>query len=179
MLKGSNLRTTLSFTYLNWTELRRETGARVRNIEQARWALGDLLAQAFGVLEMTPELEAAFAAEGASWDRLAAAVGTGGGELRRYARVAIAFPRRKRVSGVGWEHHWAVLQALPQASLSLRQKWLREAARYGWSVRQLMLRIRAKEAKKLSPPVKGCRPPLDPFAKSLGRKKTGMRPNGV
>lgn len=142
MFRSSNLRTTLNFTYLNWSELRRETSARARDIEQARWALGDLLAQAFEAFDMTPELEAALAAEGASWECLASSIGTASNDLRRYARVSTAFPRRKRVSGVGWDYHAAVLRLLPQASVSARQKWLREAARHEWSVRQMVARIR-------------------------------------
>ncbi|MEB3284178.1 MAG: hypothetical protein VKN33_02700 [Candidatus Sericytochromatia bacterium] len=135
-------RTALNFTYLNWSELRREVGCRAREIEQARWALGDLLAHTYSDFEKTPQLAAAFDAAGISWRDLSEAIGVPVTDLKRYARVATAFPRRKRVSGVGWEYHSAVLGALPSASLTGRQKWLREAARHNWSIRSLIKRIK-------------------------------------
>ena len=144
----SSARSALNFTYLDWAELNAQAGARLRAIEQARWALGDLLAQALAAVVMSPELEAALAAEGASWRHLAEGLGVSESLLKRYAYVADAFPRRKRVSGVGWDYHEAVLRALPSASLSNRQKWLREAARHNWSVRQLLTRIRRADGRK-------------------------------
>jgi hypothetical protein len=134
----------LSFTYLDWPRLLDHLRERQRALEAARWALGDTLVETQLAMGASPEIEAAFAREGCSWQALAASLGVRTSDLATLREVARSFPPRKRVSGVGWEHHRRVLSALPTASLSLRQRWLREAARRDWSAVTLARCIRAE-----------------------------------
>lgn len=134
----------LSLTYLDWPRLLDHLRERQRALEAARWALGDTLVETQRAIGGSPEIEAAFAREGCSWQALAASLGVRPSELATLREVASCFPPRKRVSGVGWEHHRRVVRALPTATLSLRQRWLREAARRDWSAATLVRRIRAE-----------------------------------
>ncbi|MEB3222084.1 MAG: hypothetical protein VKS61_08415 [Candidatus Sericytochromatia bacterium] len=134
----------LSLSYLDWPRLLDHVRERLRTLEAARWAMGDTLVEVQLAMGASPEIEAAFAREGCSWPALAASLGVRTTELATLREVARSFPPRKRVSGVGWEHHRRVLLTLPTATLSLRQRWLREAARRDWSAATLARRIRAE-----------------------------------
>ncbi|MEB3198740.1 MAG: hypothetical protein VKP62_16205 [Candidatus Sericytochromatia bacterium] len=133
---------TLRFTYLDWPRVLENLRAELHLLDGAKWHLGEMLLSVRQTLAGTPGVAAAFASQGVSWRALGNRLGMRASEVELLSRVSEAFPKGKRVSGVGWEHHRVVLFELPAATLSQRHKWLREAARQEWNPTQLGVQIR-------------------------------------
>lgn len=137
---------TLRVEYLDWQRIEDDLRARMRDLDAARWAMGEILAQVGVALGASKELRRQFQEQGASFEALGTSLGLGKVDLEALRRTAAAFPAGARVSGVGWGHHQAVARILPDASASARKRWLRDAARHGWTAAQLARRLRASEA---------------------------------
>lgn len=139
---GRGARNILRVEYLNWPKVEEDLRARMRELDAARWAMGEVLSHVHGAMAASVELKRQFAAQGASLRGLGASLGLPPAEMEALRLTAATFPTRERVSGVGWEHHRAAAAYLAEVSPSARKKWLRDAARHGWSAAQLARRLR-------------------------------------
>lgn len=139
---GRGSRNVLRVEYLNWPKVEEDLRARMRELDAARWAMGEVLARVHAATSASDELKRQFAAQGASLKALGASVGLRPAEMEALRLTAATFPPRERVSGVGWEHHRAAAVHLAAETPSARKKWLRDAARHGWSALQLARKIR-------------------------------------
>lgn len=142
---GRGARNVLRVEYLNWPKVEEDLRVHMRELDAARWAMGEVLARVQGAVAASEELKRQFAEQGASLKALGDGLGLAPAEMEALRRTAATFPARERVSGVGWEHHRAAAALLPHASPSARKRWLRDAARHGWSAVQLARRLREAE----------------------------------
>jgi hypothetical protein len=143
---GRGAGNTLQVEYLNWPKIEDDLRTRMRELDAARWAMGEVLARVHGAVTASDELKKQFAAQGASLKALGDGLGLAPAEMEALRLTAATFPAGERVSGVGWEHHRAASLLLAGATTSARKRWLRDAARHGWSAIQLARRIRAAGA---------------------------------
>jgi len=160
----------LRVEYLNWARIEEDLRARLRELDAARWAFGEILSRVGTAIDASDELRRQFQAQGASFAVLGAGLGLSRAELETMRQTAATIPVRARVSGVGWTHHQAVARALPQATSRARKRWLLDAARHGWTAAQLARRLRACKA---APPA-GSGVPLT-GQRGEPRKKPGGR----
>ncbi len=143
---GRGARNLLRVEYLNWPRVEDDLRARMRELDAARWAMGEVLARVHGAMSASEDLKRQFASQGASLKALGASLGIAPTEMEALRLTAAIFPVGERVSGVGWEHHRAAASYLADESPSSRKKWLRDAARHGWSAAQLARRLREAAA---------------------------------
>ena len=139
---GRGARNVLRVEYLNWPKVEEDLRTRMRELDAARWAMGEVLARVHSAVTASDDIKSQFAAQGASLKALGDGVGLPPAEMEALRLTAATFPVRERVSGVGWEHHRAAATHLRDASPSARKRWLRDAARHGWSAAQLTRRLR-------------------------------------
>ena len=169
---GRGARNVLRVEYLNWPKVEDDLRARMRELDAARWAMGEVLARVHGAVSASEELRRQFADQGASLKALGDGLGLAPAAMEALRRTAATFPAGERVSGVGWEHHRATAALLPDASPSARKRWLRDAARHGWSATQLARKLRAAEAAE-APAGTGPKPRDGRKAEAVARRNQG------
>lgn len=121
-ISKTGLRLPAEMTIAQWQRV----GTQLANLfDASAWALGDWAHR--GEWEFGSKYRTAIATTGLDY-----------GTLRNYASVAGRFDVSRRRDKLSFGHH-AVVVALP---IDAQDRWLDQAERYGWSVRELRDQIR-------------------------------------
>jgi hypothetical protein len=132
----------MSSEYSEWLELGRPL---VDNHRDAKWRLGDWLAQAQydeDIDEATKECGQPYA----NWIKDASQSFQYKYEtFLEFRRVAKAFPEPTRVGALSWNHHRVVVTV---ADPDKRAEWLQKALKKGWTVGELRTKMEHKTQKQ-------------------------------
>lgn len=134
----------LMVSFVDLPRVRDDVGALARELDARRWAIGEILERVHRSMFATVHIRQDFARQGFTWRSLARHVGLPAREITALRVTAAAFPPRERNRQLGWAHHHLVAARLSGEPMSVRRKWLRDAAKNGWSTYQLRQRLGAR-----------------------------------
>lgn len=118
--------------------------AHARDRSLALWAMGDILERVFRTVNASERFRREFAKQGVSVKRFAEHMGVSPSRLAALRLTAGTFAVKDRLADLSWEHHHTIAKAFRHESAAVRRKWLREAAKHGWSVTQLRAHLRGR-----------------------------------
>lgn len=144
-VNGQSEPNTITIEFLDIEKVLADFETLSRQRDDALWAMGEIVDRMTRTLNASEGIRREFARQGVSLRQFARQVGVTPATLGALRLTASTFAPRERNHALSWEHHHLIAKHLGAETPSIRRRWLRDAAKQGWTTRQLTQRLRSRK----------------------------------